>query len=404
MMWAATLLSLVIWLYLTLCHHMFWRRREFLPEINPNFGMNPQVDTQNHWPNIISLTPARNEEAVIEPSFRSLLLQNYNGTYKAVLINDNSDDKTREIAENTSIEAETPHPAEILDAPPLHAGWSGKLWALHSGFESIQDADTPDYYWLSDADVTHDPDILVRLVSKARQDNLAMVSLMVTLNCKTFWERLIIPAFIYYFQMLYPFAATANPRSQIAGGAGGCILLRADALEAIGGIAAIKDTLIDDCALAAAIKAKGYNIWLGHGTESRSIRRSAQLKGLWHMVTRTAFTQLSFSYFKLFGAILAMFIIYTIPIMGVISGLMSGIMFGRWGLAALGATAWAIMAITYLPTIRAYGRPYAASLLMPFTAHLFMAMTLHSAWLHFRGSHSGWRGRIYDNHASQKEI
>jgi len=391
MMLGAAILSLIIWLYLAVFHHGFWRRREFLPDIDR------QADSNIQWPNITSLTPARNEEAVISRSLNSLLSQNYNGIYKAILINDNSEDKTREAAEAIIEHAPNSHTAKILDAPPLQSDWSGKLWALHNGFESIGETDGPDYYWLSDADITHAPDILARLVTLARQNDLAMVSLMVTLNCKTRWERLIIPVFIYYFQMLYPFAATASPKSRYAGGAGGCILIRADALEAIGGISAIKDTLIDDCALAAAVKGKGYNIWLGHGTESRSIRESAKLKDLWQMVTRTAFTQLNFSYLKLFGAIMAMFIIYAIPVIALISGLI----LGHWALATIGASAWIIMSITYLPTIRAYQRPAATSLFMPITAHLFMAMTLHSAWLYFRGSHSGWHGRIYGKDTSQ---
>jgi len=388
----ATLLSLLIWLYLALFHHGFWRRREFLPPIKADID----------WPDVTSLTPARNEEAVISRSLNSLLLQDYTGGYKAVLINDNSDDNTLPEAHSAIEQAQRSsnhaHSLKILQAPPLKSGWSGKLWALHNGFKSISEDITPesplpDYYWLSDADITHAPDTLARLVTLARQNDLAMTSLMVTLNCKTKWEALIIPAFIYYFQMLYPFAATANPKSHFAGGAGGCILLRRDAVEAIGGIKAIKDTLIDDCALAAAIKGKGYNIWLGHGTDSYSIRQSAGLQDLWKMVTRTAFMQLNFSYLRLFGTILGMFVMYALPVIAVIYGAI----LANFTLALLGAITWIIIAVTYIPTIRAYGRPAAASLLMPFTAHLFMAMTLHSAWIHLRGSHSGWRGRVYDN-------
>jgi len=359
-----------------------------LPDVNDS------VDTSN----VTSLTPARNEEAVISHSLHSLLSQDYAGNYKAVLINDNSEDDTLSAAQKAIEAAPKAYTIKILEAPPLKSGWSGKLWALHNGFESIKESDLPDYYWLSDADITHAPDTLARLVTLARQSDLAMVSLMVTLNCKTTWERLIIPAFIYYFQMLYPFAATANPKSRLAGGAGGCILIRRDVLEAIGGIGAIKDTLIDDCALAAAIKGQGYNIWLGHGTDSHSIRESVGLRDLWKMVTRTAFTQLNFSYLQLFGVVFGIFVMYAVPVIAAISGFITG----HWALGLLGAITWAIMAITYTPTIRAYGRPAAASLLMPFTAHLFMAMTLHSAWLHMRGSHSGWRGRIYDKQSSQK--
>ncbi len=380
-------LSLLIWLYLTLFHHGFWRRREFLP----------QKANQLDWPDIISITPARNEQSVIKRSISSLLSQDYAGQYQIILVNDNSEDDTLKHAQSVINAARNSHRVKILQAPPLEPGWSGKLWALHNGFKSIPESKRPDYYWLSDADIIHAPDTLARLVTLARQNDLAMTSLMVTLNCKTFWEGLIIPAFIYYFQMLYPFAATANPKSHFAGGAGGCILIRRDALEAIGGISAIKETLIDDCALAAAIKQRGYNIWLGHGTDSHSIRESAKLVDLWKMVTRTAFTQLNFSYLRLFGAIFGMVIMYAGPVLAVFSGLASG----YWPLSVIGAVTWSLMAVTYAPTIRAYGRSPLASLLMPLTAHLFMAMTLHSAWLHLKGSHSGWRGRIYSHQNSQ---
>jgi len=380
-------ISLLAWLYLAIFHHGFWKRREFLPPI----------DAQNHWPGIISLTPARNEEAVISRSIQSLLSQSYQGQYRAILINDNSEDKTLKQAQSAIDNIDSSHSVDIMNAPALKSGWSGKLWALNHGLEMTRESYRPDYYWLSDADITHDTNTLARLVTLARRNDLGMASLMVTLNCKTFWERLIIPAFIYYFQMLYPFAATANPKSQFAGGAGGCILIRADALEAIGGISAIKDTLIDDCALAKAVKTQSYKIWLGHGTESHSIRESSGLDDLWKMVTRTAFTQLNFSYFKLLGAIFGMFLLYAIPVIVALSGILTQ----NIPLAVIGASTWGLMALTYAPTVRAYGRSFLASFMMPFTAHLFMAMTLHSAWLHFRGSHSGWRGRIYDNHASQ---
>lgn len=399
MIWASLMIflasiSAVIWGCLTFFYHGFWRRREFLPPANSAAGPLP-------LPSVLSLTPARDEEAVIEASLRSILKQNYNGEFHSLLIDDNSGDATHNIATKTVEALRKTQTARIITAPPLEAGWSGKLWALHNGFKAAQvptqGTSFPDYYWLSDADITHAPETLSRLMAHARKNDLAMVSLMVTLNCTSFWEKLIIPAFLYYFQLLYPFAATANPSSKIAGGAGGCILLRRDALEAIGGIESLKQTLIDDCALAAAVKRKGYRIWLGHGLESRSIRSSAKLKDLWNMVSRTAFTQLNFSYLQLFGAIFGMFLIYTVPVIAVAAG----IVLGQLALGGIGAISWILMAITYAPTVRSYGRQGAASFLLPFTAQLFMVMTLHSAWLHFRGTHSGWRGRIYGHDNSR---
>ena len=214
---------------------------------------------------------------------------------------------------------------------------------------------------------------------------------MVTLNCNSFWENRIIPAFIYYFQMLYPFASVNNPKHVLGGAAGGCVLIRRDALEAIGGFHAIKDKLIDDCELGKAVKNKGFKIWLGHGTDSLSLRGSSGLSDLWKMVTRTAFVQLSYSYIYLFVAILGMFIMYGIPVLAlVLGGIKSQLLLG-----SLGAAAWGLMALTFWPTLKAYNRGVLEAFLMPITAHLFMGMTLQAAWFHFRGSHSGWHDRVY---------
>ncbi len=377
-------LSLIIWLYLTFAHHGFWRRREFLPEART-------ISAQS-WPNIISLTPARNEAELISRSFSSILQQKYSGSLESVLIDDASQDGTAVLARQTADEAGRGAQAHIIQAPPLQKGWSGKLWALQAGLDQISDMNRPsDYYWLSDADIHHEADVLSRLVSWAQKEDLGLVSLMVSLNCNSFWENRIIPAFIYYFQMLYPFASINNPDHKQGGAAGGCILIRGDALEEIGGFHAIKDKLIDDCELGKAVKAKGYKIWLGHGINSQSLRPSTGLGSLWKMVTRTAFVQLNYSYIYLFLAILGMFILYGVPVFAFIFGLLQASPL----LAVLGGLAWGLMALTFWPTLKAYKRPWPESLLMPFTAHFFMAMTLQAGWLHFRGKHSGWHGRVY---------
>jgi len=273
------------------------------------------------------------------------------------------------------------------------------LWALQAGLDHIDasQAEPTDYFWLSDADISHDPNLLARLVALAQREGLGLVSLMVTLNCRSFWEKRIIPAFVYYFQMLYPFASVNNPKHTMGGAAGGCILIRRDAIESIGGFHAIKDKLIDDCELGKAVKAKGYKIWLGHGTESRSLRGSSGLADLWKMVTRTAFVQLNYSYTYLVFAVSGMALIYGIPVVALIFGLITS----NWAIAVLGAAAWGLMAFTYWPTLRAYNRNVVESLLMPVTAHLFMGMTLHAALLHLNGSHSGWRDRVYTSSAGR---
>ena len=382
---AAASLSLIIWLYLTFVHHGFWRRREFLPT---------SADTSSaSLPTVISLTPARSEAELIAQSLGSILRQSYKGSFRSVLIDDSSRDNTSQIAQSSAEKSGYSERLHVIEAAELPSNWSGKLWALQTGIETIDGSlnEPVDYYWLSDADISHDPDVLERLVAHAQREELGLVSLMVTLNCKSFWERIVIPAFVYYFQMLYPFASVNNPKHGLAGAAGGCILIRRDVLESIGGFHAIKDKLIDDCELGKAVKAKGYKIWLGHGTESRSLRGSSGLADLWKMVTRTAFVQLNYSYLTLFFAVFGMALIYGVPVFALVFGLFSS----NWILTSLGAAAWGLMAVTYWPTLRAYKRNLFESFLMPVTAHLFMGMTLHAAWLHFRGSHSGWHDRVY---------
>ena len=384
MMLGVTTLSLIIWLYMTVFHHGFWKRREFLPGI-------PDISDKKH-PSIISLTPARNEAELIHESLGSVLTQSYTGSFHSILIDDSSHDNTAEIALKAAQNLGKENQLDIIQATELPKGWSGKLWALQTGLDHAENCKlAADYYWLSDADIHHDPITLVRLAQKAEENNAGLVSLMVTLNCKNAWEKRIIPAFIYYFQMLYPFQAVNNPKKTQAGAAGGCVLIKREALDAIGGFHAIKDKLIDDCELGKAVKKKGYKIWLGHGTESHSRRGSSGLGDLWKMVTRTAFVQLNYSYIYLFGAILGMFIMYSVPVLACLYGTLTS----QWILAGLGASAWTLMALTFWPTLKAYHRNRLEAFLMPLTAHLFMGMTLQAAWLHLRGRHSGWHDRVY---------
>ena len=384
MMLGLTGLSLIIWFSLTFAYHGFWRRREFLPD-DTDAAM-------TSWPSVISLTPARNEAELIAKSLSSILDQSYQGSLQSILIDDSSEDDTSIIAKEISESSSRSDAIDIIQAAELPQGWSGKIWALQSGVDYAEKMNSvPDYYWLSDADISHEPETLNRLVQWAQKQDLALVSLMVTLNCKGFWERLIIPAFIYYFQLLYPFHAVNNAHRSEAGAAGGCILISYNAVQSIGGFHAIKDKLIDDCSLAQVVKAKGYKIWLGHGTKSLSLRSSPRFSQLSKMVARTAFVQLSYSYIRLLFAILGMFLIYILPVFSFIYGGISQ----NWLLMSIGALSWGLMAYTYWPTIQAYQLKRFESFLMPFTASLFMGMTLYSAWLHFRGKHSGWHNRSY---------
>ena len=251
MILAATSLSLIIWFYLTFVHHGFWRRREFLPCTAYN--------SNTVLPSVVSLTPARNEAELISDSLNSVLIQSYKGFFHSVLIDDSSHDNTSRIAQSAAQKAGYAERLNIIGAAELPPNWSGKLWALRAGLDYIEGSlDEPfDYYWLSDADISHEPHLLARLVNQAQREELGLVSLMVTLNCGSFWEKRVIPAFVYYFQMLYPFASVNNPKHTLGGAAGGCILIRRDAIESIGGFHAIKDKLIDDCELGKAVKGKG---------------------------------------------------------------------------------------------------------------------------------------------------
>ncbi len=363
------LLSLATWLALALGWHGFWRADQRLP----HHDRAPET-----WPRITALVPARNEAEVIAPALTSLATQAYAGRLDIVLIDDSSTDATADIARG--IDGVT-----VLEAPPLPPGWAGKLWALNSGLQATAD-DPPDFYWLSDADIAHAPEVLGRLVSHAMARDLALTSLMVRLRCVSLWEKLLVPAFIFYFQLLYPFRAVNDPSSRIAGAAGGCVLIRAEALHGIGGFAALKDAIIDDCTLARLVKRSGRSIWLGLGEASRSLRGYDGLAGLWAMVTRSAFTQLRYSWTLLMLCMAGLAVTYVAPPLVLVA---SGI--SAAGLIALAA--FALMTMCYRPTVRHYRLNPLWALTLPVAAVLFGLMTVHSAVRHARGQGVKWKGR-----------
>ncbi|MEN3976712.1 glycosyltransferase [Emcibacter sp. SYSU 3D8] len=374
MLAALGVLTLAIWAWLLLFHHRFWRADQRLPE----------AAGRSRWPSVIAIVPARNEAATIADCVKAITLQTYAGDLTVVVVDDSSTDGTGDIARAAGGNV------RVVSGEQLPPGWSGKLWALETGLRHTN-ALPGDYVWFTDADIVHAPGVLSDLAGFAEEQRLEMVSLMARLHCSHFWERLLVPAFVFFFQMLYPFPAVNDPASKIAGAAGGCVLLRRDALARIGGIGAIRGALIDDCSLAAAVKRSGGPIWLGLADGTRSLRVSPALRDLWQMVSRTAFTQLRYSALLLAGTLAGLLMTFLGPPLLVIS----------WPIhhnltaCAAGLAAWAIMAGAYWPTLRDYGRTAPETLLLPITAALYGAMTLDSALNYWRGTASNWKGRQY---------
>lgn len=384
-------LSFLIWLFLLGAWGNFWRCDQFLPT---------HQGPLSHYPRVDVIIPARDEADVLDRSLASLLAQDYPGPWQITLIDDQSTDGTGQVAQTIAEKLGQGDRLRVIAGQPLPAGWSGKLWAVEQGWRQVQqpvqqqaqpsDA-PPDYVLLTDADIAHGPETLSQLVAKAETDQLALVSLMVMLRCESGWEKFLIPAFIFFFQKLYPFPWVNNPHRKMAAAAGGCILIRQQALTAIGGIAALKEALIDDCTLAQKVKALNLPIWLGLSRNNWSLRPYDRLETIWNMVARTAYTQLHYNPLLLLGTLLGMGLVYlTAPL-----ALMIGIGLGNIALMGLGAMTWALMAIAYWPTLKLYGRSPLWGLTLPLIAGLYNLMTLDSAWRHWRGRGGGWKGRVY---------
>jgi hopene-associated glycosyltransferase HpnB len=378
--WAA--LPLGIWLCLLLFWGDFWRA-------DCRLGNSSRL---SHYPSVCAVVPARDEAEAIAASLTSLLDQDYAGEFSVVLVDDNSGDRTSEIALETAVSLGKSDRLKVIAGQPLASGWKGKLWAMHQGIESVTtQAPPPDYWLFTDADIQHDLNNLTQLVTKAEIANLDLVSLMVLLRCQSFWEKLLIPAFVFFFQQLYPFPWVNNPDVSIAAAAGGCVLISNQALTKIGGIARIKNALIDDCTLAQAVKSSGNNIWLGLSETTISLRGYDNLKVIWDTIARTAYTQLNYSPLLLVGTIIGMVIVYLTAPVATIWGLVTS----NWLVFSTCVITWLLMIWAYAPTLKLYkiALPWAG--LLPAIAFLYLLMTIDSAVKYYQGEGGAWKGRTY---------
>lgn len=361
-------LSLAIWTMLIFARHGFWLARERDTRDVP-------ADPKN-WPDVVAVVPARDEADVIARSIGSLAAQDYPGRFRIVLMDDSSSDGTADIAHGLGSER-----VEVVRGLPLAPGWTGKLWAVSQGIERA--GRPPTWLWLTDADIEHAPDTLRTLVARGEAGGLALVSLMAKLCADSFAERMLIPAFVFFFQMLYPFGLVNRPTG-LGGAAGGCMLVRREALAAAGGIAAIRDALIDDCALGALLKRQG-RIWLGLTDRSRSIRPYDGFGTVAAMISRSAYAQLRYSPLLLAGTLLGLALVYAVPPLLAL--------FGHGTARVAGIAAWALMAIAFQPMLAFYRRSPLWGVALPLIAAFYAGCTLLSAWQHMRGRGGMWKGR-----------
>jgi hopene-associated glycosyltransferase HpnB len=380
-MWLAAVggISVAIWLYLLFARGGFWRMREAEPE-----GAVPHPA-----PPVVAVIPARNEAPVVAQAVSSLAAQRYPGEFRIVLADDDSGDGTGAMAQT----AAPPERLTVVRTSPLPQGWTGKLWAVSAGIAAAESYPA-EYLLLTDADIVHSPDNLSTLVARAVAGGYDMVSYMAMLECRTLAEQALIPAFVFFFFMLYPPAwveltKPGSRRHRTAGAAGGCILISRAALERLGGIARIRSELIDDCALARAVQDTGGRVWLGLSSRARSVRPYAGFGAIGRMISRTAFTQLGHSVWLLIGTVAGLALTYLAPPL-------LTLLVPRGAASGLGAIAWLLMSAAYYPAVRYYRRPAFWAPLLPLVAVFYLAATVHSALAYWRGAGGLWKGRVQD--------
>lgn len=343
-------------------------------------------------PDVHVVVPARNEGDVVGRTVESVIAQRYPGQVALTVVDDRSEDDT---ARNVALAAKRAGAAArvtVHTARPRPDGWSGKVWAMAEGVEAARAAGArPAYWWFTDADIEHADDTLARLVATARSRRRDLVSLMVELHCAEPLELLLIPAFVFFFRMLYPFAWVNDPKRATAGAAGGCVLLDDALLLRIGGMQRISGEMIDDCSLATAVQQEGGSLWLGLTSRSRSVRPYKGLEPIWSMVSRTAYTQLRYSPLLLAGTAAGMVLLYVAPVAAVAVGVARR----NRPLTTAGVAAWTVMTLAYAPTVRLYRQPLWRALTLPLAGVLYTAMTVDSALRHAGGKGGLWKGRVF---------
>ena len=371
------ILVLLIWVYLFFLHAGFWQvHRSQLP-----------ADSSTADRLVAVMIPARNESDLIARAVTSILTQSFAGRIHVLVVDDNSADRTGSLAREAAEALGARTLITVIRGSELPAGWTGKVWAMHQGWLAAREM-RPDYLLLTDADIEHAPDSLARLIAQAERGPYDLVSLMVSLRSDTLAEKFLIPAFVYFFFLLYPPARVADPHSRVAGAAGGCVLLRPDALEKAGGFETIRGEVIDDCSLAAAVKRAGGRLWLGVTRDTRSIRGYRSFANIRDMIARTAFNQLRHSTALLVGCVAGLLLTFMVPLALVWSSDQT--------VGWIAAAACMLMFATYVPMLRLYRVNILSAVALPFASLFYLWATIYSASNYWRGQGGEWKGRTQD--------
>jgi hopene-associated glycosyltransferase HpnB len=419
----ACAVSAAAWLYLVAAHGGFWLTSQRLPPAAESpAAAGPPAAGPRAWPAVAAVVPARNEAQSLPETLPALLGQEYPGDFRVFLVDDNSDDGTGAIAAELGDKAARNGgaPLTVVEGKPRPDGWAGKVWAMSQGYMAATRTGAasgtgtpagtgtgtgttaagpaPEYVLFTDADIAWAPHAVRDLVRCAEADDRALVSQMVLLRAETGWERMIVPAFVYFFAKLYPFRRVNDPGSRTAAAAGGCMLIRKAALEAAGGLEQIRGALIDDVAIGTLLKRGGNRTWLGLTTDVASVRPYPSLASLWHMIARSAYVQLRYNPLLLAGTIFGLLVLYVAPPAGVVAALIAvaaGVAGPPAVIAGLaGLAGWTLMTASYVPMLRLYQLSAFRAPVLPLIAVLYAAMTADSARRHYSGRSVSWRGRM----------